>query len=95
MSWAECAAAGMSKAEAARHLGRHVKAADYQSRAKGIVFNDGRKMPDHAKRMSDRINRWHAAGLAHLTDAQRDSFKAMRKAGYSRPEALQSLGVKA
>lgn len=42
MSWAECAAAGMSKAEAARHRGAtDAAASDWQSRH-GVKFVDGR-----------------------------------------------------
>jgi hypothetical protein len=60
MTWEECAAAGMSQAEAARARGRSRCSASLYAKRNGLTFPDGRKDEAHAERSAERLRALHA-----------------------------------
>ena len=89
MSWAECAAVGMSKAEACKHRGTSPSAALYQQKVHGIQFANGYKTPEHAAR-ARAASRKH---IEHLTDAQKVEYRVFIKNDYRPAEALAAIGA--
>jgi len=60
MTWEECAAAGMSQAEAARARGRSRCSASLYAKRTGLAFREGRKDKAHAERSRQRMRGLHA-----------------------------------
>ena len=109
-TWRECADAGMTLTEAARHLGKTVHAGSQYAKRHGFAFRKDysanaermRKLhadPAFAKANAERMRKLHADPefnpLAALTPEQRADYDTLKKAGYTREEAFEALGIEA
>lgn len=80
MSWRECAAAGMTQAEAARHRGMKAPAACLAAKRQGLTFRNGRSGRD-------------GSFFARLTNVEMADYRMFtRSKRLSRQEALVALG---
>ena len=85
-TWEECAAAGMTKAEAARAMGVYHSAAGSYAKRHGLAFRNGRKSNGanfrNQPNIGGRVNRI----LSQMTPQERDNYRALR-----RPPAKRSI----
>jgi hypothetical protein len=79
----------------ARYHGIHKSSVSIYAKRHGLKFADGRKTPEHAARMSNRIREFHAARIAHLSEADRELYQTLRGKGYSSDFALSCFTKKA
>jgi len=95
-TWEDCATAGMSKSEAARARGVCVQAAQDYARRTGLRFVDGRSTQVYKDRRS-AIQKARKADpalnpLVLLTPEERADYDLMKRKGFTRAEALTSIG---
>ena len=96
MTWEQCAAAGMSKAEAARHRGVTVSTAVYQAKRLGLTFKDGRK--ENGSNLRDAVTHDLSAltrrAISKMTPAERACYRALRQGPdkFSIDDALRLIG---
>jgi hypothetical protein len=73
MTWEECAAAGMSQAEAARARGRSRNSASLYAKRTGLAFRDGRNDEAHAERSAERMRALNADPEFKKANAERSA----------------------
>lgn len=81
--WRACAEAGMSLAQAARHLDRNESTASKAAKAHGIVFAVGRRGPAPGT-IPDR--------LASLTPSEMEDYRMCKRKHLRAVEALRAIG---
>lgn len=84
MTWAECAAAGMSQREAAEARQVSISAAKMAAKRLGLTF---RPVPK-----KEALNRPEVNPLVLLTPTERADYDLLKRAGHSRNDALRSIG---
>jgi hypothetical protein len=93
-NWRECAEAGMSLSEAARHLGKPVSSGWAYARRHGFAFVQNQEK--NRERHRERMRRLHADParnpLVLLTPAEREDYDVCMRAGRTRAEALRAIG---
>lgn len=95
-SYQECLDAGMSYTETPRARGVTVGAVSCWARKHGVQFRNATKDPEFKKANSERMKRLNADPefnpLAALTREKRADYDTLKRAGYTRPEALRAIG---
>ena len=94
-TWAECAAAGMSQSEAARHLGKHQTAAQWHIKRYGLVFRNG--LADNGANLrGPKGDNWRYAkrATAKMTPNELGCYRALRQGPdkFSIDDALRLIG---
>jgi hypothetical protein len=98
MTWAECAAAGMSQAEAARHRGMTKAAACQAAKRQGLTFKPGRRdmfkgasrPPEFGRRISATMlaRSWKTA----LSPEEHEAYASYIRRHFRKAEALRIIG---
>lgn len=107
-NWRDCAEAGMSLSEAARHLGKRPSSGGRYAKRHGFSFAKKsadltrerlRRLhadPEFAERHRERIRRLHADParnpLVLLSAAERADYNVCKRSGMTRAEALRAIG---
>lgn len=92
-TWEECAAAGMTQADAARARGMSRAAACNAAKRLGLTFADGWR-DERALARLRRANHWQVRwAVCNLSPEERAHYDQLRKLGMTYMEAIQLLAA--